>query len=88
MSDNNNNNELNIDKKEDDNVKMNEESVDEKEPVDTFDDIPDEVKNDTVDAIRTRTRMIDNEIRVKSILFRKYSFINLVYRCLNLNNYV
>ena len=71
-NDDNNNNELNIDKKEDDNVKMNEESVDEKEPVDTFDDIPDEVKNDTVDAIRTRTRMIDNEIRVKSICLKVF----------------
>ena len=34
-------------------------------PVETWDDIPDDVKNATVEEIQTRTRLIENDIRVR-----------------------
>lgn len=38
------------------------------EPEDTFEDIPDDVRNAPVDDISTRTRLIDNDIKV-SLLY-------------------
>jgi len=34
------------------------------EPVETWDDIPEDVRNDSVEVIQTRTRMVDNEIKM------------------------
>ena len=39
------------------------------EKPDLFEDIPEDVRNDSVDSIKTRSRMIDNEIRVGDGLY-------------------
>ncbi len=37
-------------------------------PVETWDDIPDDVKNATVEEIQTRSRLIENDIRVRVLV--------------------
>lgn len=41
---------------------IKEDEKDEKP--DLFEDIPEDIRNDSVDSVKTRSRMIDNEIRV------------------------
>lgn len=60
--------------------------IKEEEKPDLFEDIPEDIRNDSVDSIKTRSRMIDNEIRVGRLSLDLLT--NNSYRCSNLSNYV
>lgn len=45
---------------------MEDSTTEQQPPEETWEDIPDDVKNAASDEIQTRTRLIDNDIRVRT----------------------
>lgn len=64
---------------------MKEDEKEEKP--DLFEDIPEDIRNDSIDSVKTRSRMIDNEIRV-SCLRVSYTHSSHSFRCSNQSSFV